>query len=294
MLCKKPFRPGLNAYGCGQCMPCRVVRNKTWAHRMILEAHKHADSVFLTVTYNDKFLPENNSLVPNDLTNFIKRLRRRLGAKSLRYYACGEYGSGQERPHYHLALFGVGRHHEEDIQKAWTCPDSKESKGFVYIGDLTLDSAQYIASYIQKGKTKSDQFQDGRHPEFSRMSRRPGIGALILPDLVDSLTSDTGADLILEHGDVPIALNHGRRSLPLGRYLRRKLREQIGLDEDQIKKNLSEKKMYEMQTLLIEDEALARTPQERADVRRQRFQEKQQKIRNLESRIKARTKGGIL
>lgn len=265
---------------------------------MILEAHKHEFSVFLTVTYNDEFLPKNNSLVPRDLTLFIKRLRRRLGTeistKSLRYYACGEYGTQSLRPHYHIALFGVGLHHEEDIQAAWTCPDTKVSKGFVYIGTLTLDSAQYIASYIQKGQTKKDQFPDGRYPEFSRMSRRPGIGALAVEDISNSLTTDHGSDVILSHGDVPIALKHGRRSLPLGRYLRRKLREHIGLDEDQIKKDYSQKKMLEMLTLRLEDEALARNPEEALELRRKRFAEKQQKIRNLESRLNARKKGGSI
>lgn len=265
---------------------------------MILEAHKHEHSSFVTLTYSDDFLPKNNSLVPRDLTLFLKRLRRRLGkeihTKSLRYYACGEYGTHSERPHYHLAIFGVGLHHEEDIQKAWTCPHTKVSKGFVYVGTLTLDSAQYIASYIQKGKTKQDQFPDGRYPEFPRMSRRPGIGALAVEDISNSLTTDQGSDVILSHGDVPIALKHGRRSLPLGRYLRRKLREHIGLDEDQIKKDYSQKKMLEMQVVLLEDAALARTPQEAYELRRKRYAEKQQKIRNLESRLNARKKGGSI
>lgn len=126
------------------------------------------------------------------------------------------------------------------------------------------------------------------------MSRKPGLGALTIPDLVDALTSDSGADLIESHGDVPIALNHGRRSLPLGRYMRRKLREQLGIDEEAVKKNRSEKKLQEMSFLRLQDEALARTPEEALELRRKRYAEKKQKIRNIESRIKARTKGGIL
>nr|QJB21723.1 MAG: replication initiator protein [Microvirus sp.] len=262
---------------------------------MVLEAHKHEHSSFITLTYSDDFLPENHSLVPKDVTNFLKRLRRRLGPQSLRYYACGEYGGGKGRPHYHLAVFGVGLHDTQDIQKAWTCPDTKKPIGFVYVGTLTLDSAQYIAKYIQKGETKRDQFPDGRHPEFSRMSKRPGIGALAIPDIADHLTSNEGADLIMSHGDVPIALTHGRRSLPLGRYLRRKLREQVGLDEEEVKKNQSKKRLQELSAMQIEDEVLARTPKERADLRRRRFEEKKQKIRNLEARIRLKNnRGGSL
>lgn len=294
MLCKKPFIRGLMSFGCGQCLPCRINRNKTWAHRMILEAHKHEHSSFITLTYSDEFLPKNNSLQPEDVSLFLKRLRKSLGQKKLRFFACGEYGSGKERPHYHLAIFGVGQHHLEDIQKAWTCPHTKVSKGFVYYGTLTLDSAQYIASYIQKGRTKPDQFQDGRHPEFSRQSRRPGIGATCVSDISDSLTSDTGAELIESQGDIPYALKHGRKSLPLGRYLRKKIKEYLGLDEEKIKKEHYQKKVHEMQRLRLEDEALARTPEELYQIRKTRYLEKKQKIRNLESKIKARTKGGML
>lgn len=126
------------------------------------------------------------------------------------------------------------------------------------------------------------------------MSRRPGLGALTVPDIVDSLTSDSGADLIITHGDVPIALKHARRSLPLGRYLRGKLREALGLDLQAIKKNQSEKKLQEMSFLRLQDEALARTPQEALALRQKRFAEKKQKIKNIESRIRARNKGGSL
>lgn len=39
-----------------------------------------------------------------------------------------------------------------------------------------------------------------------------------------------GAQLVAQAGDVPRALMHGRKTLPLGRYLRRKLREELGFE----------------------------------------------------------------
>ena len=51
--------------------------------------------------------------------------------------------------------------------------------GFASIGELTFDSACYCARYILKkitGEHADDHYQ-GRKPEYTTMSRRPGIGA---------------------------------------------------------------------------------------------------------------------
>lgn len=66
-----------------------------------------------------------------------------------------------------------------------------------------------------------------RHPEFARMSNRPGIGA----DFVHEIASTLLEHDLSEMEDVPTALAHGQRVLPLGTYLRRKLRKAIGRDE---------------------------------------------------------------
>lgn len=63
------------------------------------------------------------------------------------------------------------------------------------------------------------------------MSRRPGIGAGAVPVVAEALNDTHGARSIAVAGDVPQALSHGRVSLPLGRYLRRKLREEMGFAE---------------------------------------------------------------
>ena len=75
-----------------------------------------------------------------------------------------------------------------------------------------------------------DSRLNGRQPEFARMSRHPGIGALAVPVVASALGSRFGAKSVAQTGDVPTALMHGRSSLPLGRYLRRKLREELGFD----------------------------------------------------------------
>lgn len=67
---------------------------------------------------------------------------------------------------------------------------------------------------------------EGRHPEFARMSLKPGIGANYVPDI---------ADVQLRYNpdgvEVPFGLRHGSKIMPLGKYLVRKLRVQSGRDE---------------------------------------------------------------
>ena len=100
------------------------------------------------------------------------------------------------------------------INKSW-------NKGFTYTGDLNKDSAQYICGYVTKKMTnkndeKVQEWLDGRYPEFARMSLRPGIGAPAVGNIVDVLETEHGCDLVAREGDIPNALQMGRKQIPLG------------------------------------------------------------------------------
>lgn len=63
-------------------------------------------------------------------------------------------------------------------------------------------------------------------PPFSRQSNRPGIGAGVADDIASALLTHTGATM----EDIPLHLKHGHNSRrPLGRYLRNRIRERIGI-----------------------------------------------------------------
>ena len=171
---------------CGQCYACRIAKSREWASRCVMESKLHTENCFITLTYNDEHLPSDLSLQKDDFTKFIKRLRKNTGDK-IRYYACGEYGDLYQRPHFHACLFGyrpddlvlfsvrsgVNLYTSSTLEKAW------QYRGFVTVGDVTYDSAAYVARYVLKKITGdlADSHYNGRTPEYTVMSRRPGIAS---------------------------------------------------------------------------------------------------------------------
>lgn len=157
---------------CGKCLACRLAKAKEWAVRCTLEAMDHDENWFLTLTYDDEHLPADGMLQRSDLQKFLKRLRARLGP--FRYFGCGEYGSKNNRPHFHLILFGL---HLDDLKPVGSglvsSPDISEAWpfGFHYLGDVTYNSCNYVARYTTK-----KLFNDVPDGEFICASTHPGIG----------------------------------------------------------------------------------------------------------------------
>lgn len=242
MLCRAPIMVAGRPVACGQCMPCRVTRKRVWTHRIMLEAMQHGDNAFATLTYSDDTLPKIESglpsLQPVDVQNWLKRLRKVWAPNKLRFYAVGEYGDDTERPHYHVALFGfpscrygISRYSTRP-SCCTQCDTVRDTWGLgnIMLGTLEVNSAQYIAGYVTKKLTAKDDYRLlGRHPEFARMSLRPGIGAGAMHEVASTLME---FNLEETQADVPSALRHGSRLLPLGRYLKRKLRTYVGKDPE--------------------------------------------------------------
>lgn len=226
MLCRNPYQKGEALYPCGQCLPCRLNRRRVWTHRIMLEALTHETNGFATLTYDGGNVPTCDNrlgtLDPADVTCWLKRLRKAVEPHRIRYYVVGEYGDQTWRPHYHAALFGIGPESEAVVQSTW-------GKGFASVGSLTVQSAAYVAGYVTKKMTsKEDPRLKGRYPEFARISTHPGLGGDAMWDVASTLL-----EFELEgRGDVPLALRHGSRVMPLGRYLTRRLRRFVGHAEE--------------------------------------------------------------
>lgn len=176
----------------------------------------------VTLTYADA--PE--ELVPEDMQLFLRKLRL-LYPAPLRFFGVGEYGELGGRPHYHLAMFGLSILDSEYVGKAW-------DKGFIHMGELNHLTAQYICGYVTKKMNKKDDaVLNGRHPEFARMSLRPGVGAPAIETLKRAIAPDGDLTNIYRRGDVPETIRLNGKEYPLGRYLRGKLRQSIGLEPTQ-------------------------------------------------------------
>lgn len=224
-MCSGPYRQGVAEYGCGQCIPCRMNRRRLWTARLMLESRLHAASWFVTLTYRRESLPANGSVSPVELQLFMRKLRKVVYPEKVRFYGVGEYGDRTWRPHYHVALFGLSD--PNAVASAWT-------KGHVHVGFLTPESASYIVSYVTKRMTaKDDERLGGRGPEFARMSLRPGIGAGVARSIVDSVGKSVGWDVYLGSSEtgVPSSIRWESKLWPLGRYIRRKIREELGLQK---------------------------------------------------------------
>lgn len=182
-----PDRVGIQV-PCGQCIGCRLERSRQWAIRCVHEAYGHENNAFITLTYAPENLPPGGSL-PNyeggDFQLFMKRLRKAVSPIKIRFFSCGEYGEKNERPHYHACIFGYDfpdkilytirdecrLYRSPMLEKIW-------SLGFATVGDVTFESAAYVARYITKKITGglAETHYQGKNPEYTTMSRRPGIG----------------------------------------------------------------------------------------------------------------------
>jgi len=219
---------------CGQCIGCRYDKAKEWAVRCVHEASLYEHNAFITLTMNDEYLlsrPNPWSLQRgkgSEYELFMKRLRKKFG-NGIRFYMCGEYGENCftcfknerycncdkyiktiGRPHYHAILFNIEifdkipykqingnwLYTSDSLQSVWSDPVTKMPLGFVSVGDVTHDSAGYVARYTTKkitgkGADKVNPDTGLKHyerfdprtgeihvlePEYNNMSRKGGIG----------------------------------------------------------------------------------------------------------------------
>ena len=142
---------------CGQCVGCRLARSRMWATRCVHESKSYDQNAFITLTYNDEHCPYDGSLIKSHFQNFMKRLRKSIDGKRIKYFHAGEYGEENKRPHYHACIFG----HDFSDKALWSVRDGVHlytsddldalwGMGFCTVGDVTWQSAAYVARYVMK------------------------------------------------------------------------------------------------------------------------------------------------
>lgn len=190
---------------CGRCRFCIINHAQEWAVRCVHESRSYPENGFLTLTYSPEALREHladrNTLSLDHLQRFMKRYRRAVGP--LRFFAGAEYGDSRDRPHFHVLVFG---HRFSDLRPARPSASGKPlytseqleslwGYGYARIGDVSFQSASYVARYCLKkmGALKAGEVLSADKQsyvrvdavgeeylaprEFAVMSRNPGIGS---------------------------------------------------------------------------------------------------------------------
>jgi hypothetical protein len=182
---------------CGQCIGCRLQRSKEWALRCMHEASCNEQNSFITLTYNAENIPPDGGLVKSHVQKFFKRLRKSIYPKKVKYYYCAEYGEKNNRPHYHILLFGYCPSDwillpfpTKSGQDCYTSPSIEKlwGKGFVQVGEVTFESAAYVSRYIMK--KVNGQAKDIINPEtglkhYERYNDFTGEIHEVLPEYAD-------------------------------------------------------------------------------------------------------------
>jgi len=240
---------------CGKCLKCLLKRKAQWSFRLVEQKRVSFSSYFVTLTYNDKYLPMGDgvsSINKNDHKEFIKKLkeyekpknlalrpyiskeeleRSKIGIKDrgkLAYYGVSEYGDQFGRSHWHYILFNV--RDINNIDRAWFTTvrndqtgeyEPGEQKGNIKIDECNINTIDYVLKYMVKDHSKQDY--EGRAKEVSFMSKGIGI-TYVDQEFIDYINREDANQVMNQRGSI----------LPLPRYYRKKFVK----EENMQKKNL--------------------------------------------------------
>lgn len=195
MACYYPWEPKGAVVGrpfaCGRCHGCKLERARQWGVRCVHEASLYEENTFITLTYKDAKW----SLEYEHFQEFMKALRVMVPPvlRKIRYFVAGEYGEQNSRAHFHACLFNWRFPDQVYLRKSPSgyrlyrsaILESLWPHGFSSIGDVTYESAAYVAKYCMKvmkseedeGKTVILDPDTGeifeRRREFLKMSLKP-------------------------------------------------------------------------------------------------------------------------
>lgn len=182
---------------CRKCLPCRLNIAREKSVRAMHESSCHKNNIFLTLTYSEEKL-KSPWLQYLDFQLFMKRLRE-LHTRDIKdpdvkkqlhisYMVTGEYGDKNKRPHWHAIIFNyqppdMVLHRETElghkifkskiIDTLWGHNDPLQVPN--EIGNVTIESAGYVARYAAKKLTHGNDQDHDFHP-IHKTSSKHAIG----------------------------------------------------------------------------------------------------------------------
>lgn len=129
---------------CGQCLNCRINDTRAWYVRSHFEMKKldRPYHYFLTLTYNEENLPDDGICKKDDIKRFLNNLNTSFGL-SMRYFATSDYGSINNRAHYHAIITSTKKITQAQCERIW-------KKGFVYLKQCNKENIKYTLRYTVK------------------------------------------------------------------------------------------------------------------------------------------------
>lgn len=191
-------------------------------------ATQHVEPVhswMLTLTYAPEHIPVtpdgHETLRRRQVIKWIRAMHRK---SPLRWYVVGEYGEQSGRPHYHLAVFGLGFAAKDHLRAQWPYGHTSWSA-------MDLKRAAYCAQYTTKKLTAhtDERLSEGMEPEFRASTRVPPLGSAFVDSLVHRYRSGPGRKVLLERGDVERSFRINGRIYPLDEWSLARLRKQLGI-----------------------------------------------------------------
>lgn len=211
MACNKPFlkrnKDGIyQSLPCGYCCACRRDRLTMWSDRLQFEimTSERKAGMFVTLTYEDRFLPSDGSVRKEHAHKFIKDFRHAydtrygrtvrinnkgefINSSKFKYFLVSEYGE-LGRPHYHAIITSADcMENTALVREVW-------HKGFVRVLPANPSTIRYVLKYISKQEHKEEFYN-------------PLTGAVCEPNFV-MMSNGIGRDYLFRNANY-IRKNHG-------------------------------------------------------------------------------------
>ena len=171
-------------FPCRKCIFCRLETAREKAIRCIHHAQQTGEkNIFLTLTYDEQNL-KSPKLIYSDWQKFMKDLRNEIGSKiedRISVVVTGEYGDLGKRPHWHALLFNYRPEDEKEERRTqqgdsvFMSPFLHDlwGKGKIEYGEVTFESAGYVARYAAKKLVHGPDHEHDFHPIHRTSSKIP-------------------------------------------------------------------------------------------------------------------------